>query len=63
MHTYTEAQGLPPSRVAPLSRADLVRLTDIYDAYKRRDLYDGFGKEDDDYDYYVDNEGGLFPMI
>ena len=50
MHTYTDAQGLPPNRVAPLGRADMVRLTDISDAYKRRDLYDGFGKEDDDYD-------------
>ena len=63
MHTYTNARGLPLGRVAPLIRADLVRLTSISDSDEIRDLDDNFGEEDDDYDSDVDDEGGLFPII
>ena len=63
MHTYNDAQGLPPGRVAPLSSADLVRLMIIYNSDERRYLDDDCGKEDDNYDSGVDDEGGLFPII
>ena len=61
MHIYTDDQGLPPGRVAPLSRADLIRLTSISDADERRYLDDNFDKEDNGSDSGVDDEGGLFP--
>ena len=63
MHTYTNAWGLPPVRVAYLRRADLVWLTSISDAKKRRDPDNNFGKENNDSDSDVDDKGGLFPMI
>ena len=63
MHTYTSSWGLPPGIVTLLSGEDLVRLTSISDADKRRVLDDNFGEEDNDSDSDVDGEGGLFPMI
>ena len=63
MHTYTDARDFPPVRFAPLSRADMVRLTSISDSDEIRDLDDNFGEEDDDSDSDVDEEGGLFTMI
>ena len=63
MHTYTNARGLPLGRVAPLIRADLVRLTSIYDSDKRRSFDDDFGEEEKNSDSDVDDKGGIFPTI
>ena len=63
MHIYTNAWGLPPGRVAPLSRADLVRLTSISDDDKRKDLDNDFGEEDNNSDSDIDDEGGSFLII
>ena len=60
---YTNAQVLPPGRVAPLSRVGLVHLRIISDADEGRDLDDDFGKEDDYSESDVDDEGVLFPMV
>ena len=63
MHTYIDTQGFPPGIVAPLSRADLVWLMSVFNVYRRRDLDDNFGEEDDNTENDVDDEWGLFPMI
>ena len=46
-----------------MSRENLVRLTSISDTDERRDLYEDFGKEDNNSDSDIDDEGGSFLII
>ena len=63
MRTYTCAKGSPPGRVAPSSRADLVRLTSISDADERRDLDDDITEEDGAPENDLVEVGGLSPIM